>query len=56
MRLTLGKLEQGVGDGVPVNWGEGLAGSVAESYQNIIVQVIVMAMTMLTVMLIILLC
>ncbi len=39
MRLTLGKAEQGIGDGVPVNWGEGLAGSVAEGAQSITVQV-----------------
>jgi hypothetical protein len=39
VRLTLGKAEQGIGDGVPVNWGEGLAGSVAEGAQSITVQV-----------------
>ncbi len=39
VRLSLGKEEQALGDGVPVNWGEGLAGSVAEGGQSIIVQV-----------------
>ncbi len=41
LRLTLGKGEKGVGEGVPVTWGEGLAGSVAEGGQNIIIQVFV---------------
>jgi hypothetical protein len=38
-RLTLGKGEAGRDACMPVKWGEGLAGSVAEEGHHIIVQV-----------------
>jgi hypothetical protein len=39
LRVTLGKGEGGSGIGVPVIWGEGLAGTVADGGQSILVQV-----------------
>jgi hypothetical protein len=46
LRVTLGKGEGGRGIGVPVTWGEGLAGAAADGGQSILVQVTSLAFAM----------